>query len=62
MLAHVLGVAIIQTFSLRKGLKVFGNKGKDAVKSELQQMQDMAMYTPLDPNNLTPEQRRQALA
>ena len=25
-------------------------------------MQDMAVYTPLDPNSLTPEQRKQALA
>ena len=61
-MAHVLGVAIIQTFSLKKGLKVFGDKGKDAVKSELQQMQDMAVYTPLDPTSLTPEQRKQALS
>ena len=62
VMAHVLGVAIIQTFSLKKGLKAFGDRGKSAVKSELQQMQDMAVYTPLDPSKLTPEQRKQALS
>ena len=62
IMAHVLGVAIVQTFSLKKGLKKFGDKGKSAVQSELQQMQDMAVYTPMDPKDLTPEQRREALA
>ena len=61
-MTHVLGAAIVQTFSIKKGLQVFGEKGKEAVRSELQQMQDMAVYTPMDASKLTPKQRRNALA
>ena len=43
VMIHVLGAATIQTFSLKKELKVCGEKGKEAVRSELQQMQDMAV-------------------
>ena len=58
VMTHVLGAAIVQTFSIKKGLQVFGEKGKEAVRSELQQMQDMAVYTPMDASKLTPEQRK----
>ena len=60
-MTHVLGTAIIQTFSIKKGLQVFGERGKEAVCSELQQMQGMTVYTPMDASKLTPEQRKHVL-
>ena len=58
VMTHVLGAAIVQTFSIKKGLQVFGEKGKEAVGLELQQMQDMAVCTPVDASKLTPKQRK----
>ena len=39
--SHILGVAMIQQFSLKADLKHFGKKGKEAVTSELTQMHDL---------------------
>lgn len=63
MMTHVLAVVIIQNFSLKKGLQlqVFGKRGKEPVNSELQQMQDMAVHTPVDAKLLNPEHRNNAL-
>ena len=58
VMTHVLWAAIVQTFSIKKGIQVFREKGKEAVRSELQQMQDMAVYTTMDASKLTPEQRK----
>ena len=38
---HILGVALIQTFSLKKGLKRFGDRGKEATVKELTPQHDM---------------------
>ena len=58
---HVLGVIMIQTFSLKKGLEKFGEDGEKSVMKELQQHHDMETYHPVDPKTLTYEQRREAL-
>ena len=58
---HILGVAMAQVYSLKKGLKEFGQDGKNAVQSELQQHHDMDTYFPINPNELTRQQKREAL-
>ena len=58
---HVLGVALAQVYSLKRGLKEFGQDGKNAVQSEFQQHHDMDTYFPIDPKELTRQQKRDAL-
>ena len=58
---HVLGVALAQVYSLKKGLKVFGEQGKEAMKTELKQHHDMKVYHPVDPTIITYPQKKGAL-
>ena len=46
---HVLEVIMAQQFSLKAGLKKFGDRGKEAVIKELAQLHDMTTYVPMDP-------------
>ena len=45
---HVLGVAMIQTHGLHKGIKLFGQEARNAVQKEMQQHHDMETYIPID--------------
>jgi hypothetical protein len=55
---HVVGVALLQQFSLKAGLRHFGKKGEEAVSSELTQMHAMATYEPVAPETLSQQQKR----
>ena len=59
--SRLLGVAMLQQFSIKAGLKHFGKKGEEAVTSELTQMHDMQTYIPVDPETMTPQQKLEAL-
>jgi len=59
---HVLGVIFATQYSIKKGIKLFGDKGKKSVTSELQQLHDMVTFIPVNTHELTREQRKQALA
>ena len=59
--SHILGVAMLQQFSLKAGLKHFGKKGAEAVTSELTQRHDMHTYEPIDPDTMTRQQKSEAL-
>ena len=50
---HILGVAMAQVYSLKKGLKELDQEGKNAVQSELQQHHDMDTYFTTDPKELS---------
>ncbi len=58
---HIVGVIMAQQYTIRKGLKLLGDGGRLAVKKELTQLHDMAMYTSMHVHELTWEQRVQAL-
>ena len=47
--------------AVKAGLRHFGKKGKEAVTSELTQMHDMHTYEPIDPENMTEQQKSEAL-
>ena len=47
--------------SVRAGLKRFGDRGEKDVRNELDQLHNMHMYDPVDPNKLTKKQRMDAL-
>jgi len=49
-------------FSLNAGLKRFGERGETAVAKELNQLNMLHTFVPLDAKSLTYEQRRSALA
>ena len=52
---------MIQTHGLKKGLKLFGKEGKNALQKEMQQHHDMETYLPVDPSTLTFEQKKEAV-
>jgi hypothetical protein len=51
----------IQTYSLNKGLKKFGQKGKDAVMKEMKQLHKRTVFEPILIEHLTPLERKRAM-
>jgi hypothetical protein len=58
---YAFGIAL-QQYSIKAGLKKFGEKGKAAVTKELKQLHDMVTFFPIDPATVTKEQRSKAIA
>ena len=58
---HVLGVVMVQQFSLKAGMAKFGDCTKTAVTKELTQLHDMETYVPMDPKKMTRQQKVEAL-
>ena len=56
-----MGVVKAEHFSLKKGIKLFGDKAEDATTTELRAIYDMDTYEPLDASKLTREEKRDAL-
>ncbi len=54
---YIMDVIMAQQYSLRKGLKLFGNEGKEAAMSELTQLHGMETYYPVHAHKLTRQQR-----
>ena len=59
---HLLGVALAHQYSLKKGIELFGDEAEKAATKELQQIDDMDTYIPVDPRRLSAEDRRKALS
>jgi hypothetical protein len=60
--SHVILQSIIMTqYNLKQGVRKFGDKGKEAVLTELQQLYDRDVMTPVNKYDLTPEKRKGAL-
>jgi hypothetical protein len=57
----VNGLAMAQQYHVNKGLKVFGERGREAVMKELKQLDNLEVVSPRNWNELTAEQRRTAL-
>jgi hypothetical protein len=53
--------SFIETYSLKRGLKQFGQKGYDAAFGEMQQLHDRAVFAPVDVNKLTQLEKRRAM-
>ena len=60
-LEEILGVAMAQNFSIRAGLKEFGDKGEKSVSNELTQLHTISTYYPVDPTTLPKQQKLDAL-
>ena len=50
---HVLGIIMAQQHGLHTGLCKFGSKDKQVVLKELEQLQDMQAYTPVEASSIT---------
>ena len=53
--------SFLQVFGVEKGIKVFGEKGKQAAYGEIQQMHERGSFIPIDIRKVTPEQRKEIL-
>ena len=52
---------LMTQYPVKKGLKIFGKKGSDAVVSEMRQLHDMEVLKPKKASMLTEKERKQAL-
>jgi hypothetical protein len=50
-----------QTFSLKKGIKVFGEKGEEAAYKEMKQLHDRVVFEPIKIHEMTPIERKRAM-
>eukprot|EP00956_Cyclotella_meneghiniana_P009212 scaffold12647_cov40-Cyclotella_meneghiniana.AAC.1 len=62
VIMHILGVVLAEQYSINKGIRQFGERAKDSVRKELRQLHDYVTYIPVHAHELTPEQKKQALA
>jgi hypothetical protein len=51
----------VQSYSLRKGLKKFGQKGRDAAYKEMKQLHDRVVFEPIRIEDLTDIEKRRAM-
>jgi hypothetical protein len=51
----------IQTYSLKAGLKKFGEKGSDAATKEMKQLHDRKVFKPIMTSELTTQERKRAM-
>ena len=58
---HIMGVVMSEHFSLKKGIRLFGDKAKEATTKEVQAIHDMGTYELLDASELTRDKKRDAL-
>jgi Reverse transcriptase (RNA-dependent DNA polymerase) len=56
----VLGFIFTQV-SMKRGLKMFGDKGREAVETELHQLHDREVMTPVEADSLSQEEKKRAL-
>ena len=61
-LACFVDDVILTQYNMRRGIKLFRQRGIDAVRKELKQMNDRNVAKPVSPESLTKEQRARALA
>jgi hypothetical protein len=51
----------VETYSLRKGLQKFGERGYDAAVGEMRQMHDRTAFKPVHVADMTPQEKQRAL-
>ena len=53
--------AFVETYSLKRGIKTFGQRAKDAAFGEMKQLHERAAFVPIDVSKLSPKERRRAM-
>ena len=54
-------ISMVQTYSLKAGIKKFGKKGKDAAFTEMEQLHKRSVFKPRHPKDLTQQQKARSL-
>ena len=54
-------LALVQTYTLKKGLKKFKKKGYVAAFGEMKQLHDRVCFRPIDPSTMTKSERKKAM-
>ena len=62
VVATVLKFILAQQYSLNRGLKIFGEKGKEATRKELRQIHIMDVTILLDTSSLSDKEKKRAIA
>ena len=52
---------MVQTYSLKQGMKKFGDRGKKAAYKEMSQLHKRVVFQPVRVESLTPQERRRAM-
>ena len=60
--AHILGFIMVEHYSMKKGIDLFGDCAETTVTKELKNMNNMNTYTPKHAQDLTNKERKEALA
>jgi len=55
------GVSFSQNYTHQRGIKMFVEKGRKAAGKELGQLHQRNCFTPIDVNDLTPEEKAHAM-
>ena len=55
------GTQLLTTYSLKKGIEKFGQKGKEAAFGEMKQMHDRDCFRPIDPKELNAKEKSRAM-
>jgi hypothetical protein len=58
---NIPGSNFLTTYSLKKGLQQFGDRGKQATLNEMQQFHDRRCFQPVHKGNLNTTERKQGL-
>ena len=61
LLNVVKGVSFVETYSLKKGLKKFKERGHQAAVGEMKQLHDRVCFRPINPNTMTTTERKKAM-
>ena len=59
--ARVNGTLFLETYSLNKGLKKFGEEGKKAAMKEMQQLHDRVCFEPIKLESLSPTEKKESI-
>ena len=54
-------VQMVQSYSLKSGLKKFGNRGKESTAKEMKQLDDREVFYPINVDELTEKERKRAM-
>ena len=61
LLNVIKGVSFVETYSLKKGLKKFKERGHQAAVGEMKQLHDRVCFCPINPNTMTTTERKKAM-
>ena len=59
---HILGVIMLEHYSMKKGIELFGNQAETLVTKEIKKINNMNTYKPKHAHELTNKERKEALA